>query len=125
VYKALEDHSLNFEVKNLHTEHKAAKAYGFGSVEYTHRGTIMATGDSDLARESYLLCYTIKRIGGGDPEYPRAKPITYVLIFDGISEFETDGGLKLSTETWSPEQIEMTLVSVYPGIPVKGQVYRN
>jgi hypothetical protein len=114
---------LGFDIRGLKNQ---AASPSYGGTNFVHRGTVVALGDSSLARRPYWVLFAVKRIAGGDPEDPRTSD-DFVLVFvrDGVGEVEESGGYRTASEKWEPEQIELTPIAVVPLIPISGPAVRS
>lgn len=115
---------LKFELRGLINASSKA-TYGDGAT-YSHRATVIATGDSSLVNLTYYLLFRVKRISGGDPAYPRGSDdYAVVLVERGLGNLAISGGYRTSSEKWDPEVIEVTPIGVEPVITVSGTPVRE
>jgi hypothetical protein len=118
IARALADGSLRFELKSLSNE---SKSETYAATSFTHRGTVVALGDSLLTRLPYLVYFSVKRLSGGDPNLARrSDDMTLVFVHEGVGTFSVYGGYRLEKEKWEPERIEVAPVGAIPGILLAG-----
>lgn len=123
ISRAYDDGRLRFEMRGLKTD---AVSTTYGGTQFTHRATVIALGDSSLAKRPYWLLYSVKRISGGDPGAVRKKDdVTMIFVRDGIGEMTEGGGYRTTSEKWEQEQIEVMPIALIPSIPIAGPAVRQ
>lgn len=109
---ALADGRLRFEVRGLANE---GTAQSTGATDFSHRGTVLALGDTNLTSKSYLVFFAIERVSGGDPETrSTSNRSSSVVVERGAGRFQAYGGYRLQSERWSPEAIKVRPTAVIP-----------
>lgn len=57
------------------------------------------------------------RVGGGDPENPRAaNDYATAIVHSGVGELEVYSGMRTSSERWELEKVEIKIVGAVPVI---------
>jgi hypothetical protein len=112
--------AVRFEVRGLKSVFTPASTGGGGS--YSHRATVVAhAADSVVARLPYTVCYTVRRISGGDPASPRdASAATCAFVNNGVGDLEVYSGYRLASESWEPEKIELVPLAFDVMFPMSG-----
>jgi hypothetical protein len=80
---------LKFEVRGLNNQ---ITKRDYGTRQYKHTAMVVAVGDPQYTKGAYILLCSVKRVSGGDPEYPREDDDSAeVIIRDGIGRLHIYG----------------------------------
>lgn len=114
-----------FEIRGLKNEVSDETETYSHTITYTHKGTVVAIGDTTLTHRPYIVMIEVKTISGGEPGKTRDDRESYALVVvrGGVGEFIIGGGSKAAygaasqrkpLPIWEPEKIEATVVGVIP-----------
>ena len=129
---AIRTGKLRFEIRGLHNELTTSN----NNKSYQHKGTVVALGDESFTSQRYWILLSIKRLKGGNPDWPRDGADVFdmfggyrakyavVLMESGVGTLQISGGYLGATDTdkWEPEQIEVAALSLLPWVPISGLV---
>ncbi len=118
VISALESGKVKFEIRGLKN---VPPDNTLESTNFTHKASIVVSGELPYAKYPYMVTFAVKRLSGGDPDSPRNADWVFTQVTDGYGEFADSGGYRTKDEKWEPEKVQVTPVAVLPLVPVPGQ----
>ena len=123
VAEALQKGTVTLEIRGLKNE---GIKNAMDATSFTHKAIVIANGNPEIAKLPFVVNFTVKRLAGGDPATPRpAESMEAVLMKNGVGDFKANGGYRLASEKWEPEQVEIAVFAILPFIPVPGPTAKN